>query len=69
MDVDGECVQTITHPALSVWSVAACPETGDIVTGASDNVVRVFSANKDKWLTEDKLKEFEDSVAKSSIPA
>lgn len=37
-----ECIQVITHPAISVWSVAG-RENGDIVTGASDHVVRVFS--------------------------
>lgn len=40
---DGACIQTITHPALSIWTVAACPETGDIVSGASDNIIRIFS--------------------------
>ena len=40
---DGQCIQTITHPAISIWSVAACPETGDIVSGASDKTIRVFS--------------------------
>ncbi|KAH8240641.1 hypothetical protein KR026_002636 [Drosophila bipectinata] len=32
----------ILHPAISVWSVA-CLQNGDIVTGSSDGVVRVFS--------------------------
>ncbi|KAH8412043.1 hypothetical protein KR222_007523 [Zaprionus bogoriensis] len=32
----------IYHPAISVWSVA-CLQNGDIVTGCSDGVVRVFS--------------------------
>jgi len=40
---NGQCIQTITHPAISVWSVAVCAENGDIVTGSSDRVVRVFS--------------------------
>ncbi|KAI5856478.1 WD40-repeat-containing domain protein [Tricharina praecox] len=66
---DGDCVQTITHPAISVWSVDACAETGDIATGASDNIVRVFSRDGKKWATEELLKEFDDSVAKSSIPS
>ncbi|CCX05696.1 Similar to Ubiquitin homeostasis protein lub1; acc. no. O94289 [Pyronema omphalodes CBS 100304] len=66
---DGNCIQTITHPALSVWSVGVDHKTGDLVTGASDNVVRVFSRDPKKWATEEALKEFEDSVAKSSIPA
>jgi phospholipase A-2-activating protein len=40
---DGQCIQTITHPAISLWTVAVCPETGDIASGASDNIIRVFS--------------------------
>ncbi|KAH8293229.1 hypothetical protein KR018_000535 [Drosophila ironensis] len=32
----------IVHPGISVWSVA-CLRNGDIVTGCSDGVVRVFS--------------------------
>ncbi|XP_002074268.2 phospholipase A-2-activating protein [Drosophila willistoni] len=32
----------ILHPAISVWSVT-CLQNGDIVTGCSDGIVRVFS--------------------------
>lgn len=45
---DGICIQTITHPAISIWTVAACPETGDIVSGASDNIIRVFSRDSER---------------------
>ena len=45
---DGQCIQTITHPAISIWSVAACPETGDIVSGASDKTIRVFSRDPER---------------------
>lgn len=45
---DGQCIQTITHPAISIWTVAACPETGDIVSGASDHNVRVFSRDPER---------------------
>lgn len=44
----GECIQTITHPAISLWAVAACPETGDIVSGASDNIIRIFSRDPER---------------------
>lgn len=40
---NGQCIQTITHPAVSIWTVAACPETGDIASGASDKNIRIFS--------------------------
>ena len=62
-------MQTITHPAISVWSVAACADTGDIATGASDRIVRVFSKDEARWAPESILNEFEESVAKSAIPA
>lgn len=63
-----ECVQTITHPAISVWSVAVCPENGDIVSGASDNVVRVFTRSEDRIAAADALSQFDDAVKASSIP-
>jgi len=63
-----ECIQTITHPAISVWSVAVCPENGDIVSGASDNAVRVFTRNADRTAPPDALSQFEESVRASAIP-
>lgn len=63
-----ECVQTITHPAISVWCVAACPDTGDIVTGASDGVARVFSRSDERVAAADVLAAFEESVKASAIP-
>lgn len=45
---NNQCIQTITHPAISIWTVAACPETGDIVSGASDNIIRVFSRDPER---------------------
>lgn len=65
---DLECVQTITHPAISVWCVAACPDTGDIVSGASDGLARVFTRNPDKVAGPDVLAAFEESVKASAIP-
>ncbi|GAB0134659.1 hypothetical protein EsDP_00003021 [Epichloe bromicola] len=63
-----ECVQTITHPAISVWAVAANPVTGDIVTGASDGVARVFTRRPDQVADKETLAEFESSVKSSAIP-
>lgn len=62
------CIQTITHPAISVWGVAACSENGDIVSGASDRKVRVFSRDSGRQATPQAIKDFEDSVKSSSIP-
>lgn len=66
---DGQCVQVITLPAISVWSVAACSETGDIVAGASDKKVRVFSRSTDRHANPETLQAFEESVKASAIPA
>lgn len=66
--LDGECAQTIVHPAISVWGVSTMPN-GDIVTGCSDGVVRVFSASEDRWAPADKIKAYEDQVASTALPA
>ena len=63
-----ECVQTITHPAISVWAVAACLENGDIMTGASDRIARVFTREPKRKAAPEAIKEFVDSVQSSSIP-
>lgn len=63
-----ECVQTITHPAISVWTVAVNTETGDIVTGASDSIARVFTRRPEAVADAETLKEFEDAVKGSAIP-
>ncbi|KAL8699888.1 MAG: hypothetical protein Q9201_005752 [Fulgogasparrea decipioides] len=63
-----ECIQTITHPAISVWGVATCSENGDIVSGASDKKVRVFSRASKRQAAEKVIQAFEDSVKASSIP-
>ena len=65
---DGECAQTIVHPAVSVWAVSVMPN-GDIVTGASDGHVRVFSAVEERWASAEDLKAYEDKVANSALPA
>lgn len=63
-----ECVQTITHPAISVWAVAVNQETGDIITGASDGIARIFTRRPEATADEASLKDFHDSVEASAIP-
>ena len=63
-----ECIQTITHPAISVWQVAVCAQTGDIATGASDKILRVFTRASERFADAETTKQFEDSVKESSIP-
>lgn len=63
-----ECIQTITHPAISVWTVSTSQDTGDIVTGASDSIARVFTRRPDQVADKETLSEFEASVKSSAIP-
>ena len=63
-----DCVQTITHPAISVWTVATCSENSDIVSGASDRIVRIFSEDPERQAEPQVIEAFEDSVKASSIP-
>lgn len=48
----GELGSAIVLPAQSVWSVA-CLANGDIVTGTSDGVVRVFTKDPTRFATEE----------------
>ncbi|KAF4576303.1 hypothetical protein EYR36_004280 [Pleurotus pulmonarius] len=64
---DGECSQTIVHPAISVWAVSSMPN-GDIVSGCSDGVVRVFSASEERWASAEDLSEYEQKVASTALP-
>lgn len=66
--LDGECIQTLVHPAISVWAVSSMPN-GDIVSGCSDGVVRVFSASKERWASETDLKEYNEKVANTALPS
>ncbi|KUJ09495.1 putative polyubiquitin binding protein [Mollisia scopiformis] len=63
-----ECIQTITHPAISVWGVAVCAENGDIVSGASDKVVRVFTRSEERVAAAETVAQFDEAVKGSSIP-
>ncbi|KAG2067056.1 PFU-domain-containing protein [Suillus decipiens] len=63
---DGECVQTIVHPAISVWAVSTMPN-GDIVSGCSDGIVRVFSESQDRWASAVELKAFDDHIASQAL--
>lgn len=63
---DGECVQMIVHPAISVWAVSTMPN-GDIVSGCSDGIVRVFSESQDRWASAAELGAFEDLIASQAL--
>jgi hypothetical protein len=66
--LDGECSQVIVHPAISVWAVSTMPN-GDIVSGCSDGIVRVFSTSAERWASEGDLKEYDEKVASQALPA
>lgn len=51
-----------------MWGVAACAQNGDIVSGASDRKVRVFSRAKERKADNDVILAFEESVKASAIP-
>lgn len=65
---ESQCIQTITHPAISVWTVAACAESGDIVSGASDRIARVFSRSPERHADKEAIEAFDEAVRGSSIP-
>lgn len=65
---NNECVQTITHPAISVWTVAVCSDNGDIVTGASDRIVRIFTREPQRYADPAAIEQFNDDVKSSAIP-
>ncbi|KAJ6260705.1 LOW QUALITY PROTEIN: Ubiquitin homeostasis protein [Drechslerella dactyloides] len=61
-----QCLQTISHPCISVWCVAAS-ENGDLVTGASDGVLRVWSREPERQADEETLKAYSEAVANTAI--
>ncbi|KAK9719756.1 WD repeat protein Lub1 [Basidiobolus ranarum] len=65
---ESQCIQTIMHPATSVWCVATSPN-GDIVSGSSDGVVRVFTRAEERFAEAELLKKYNDQVASFAIPS
>ncbi|KKY25616.1 putative polyubiquitin binding protein (doa1 ufd3) [Phaeomoniella chlamydospora] len=65
---NNQCIQTITHPAISVWAVAVNEATGDLITGSSDNTARIFTRDDSRIADASKLAKFEEAVKGSSIP-
>ncbi|EWC48092.1 hypothetical protein DRE_02671 [Drechslerella stenobrocha 248] len=61
-----QCLQTISHPCISVWCVAAC-QNGDLVTGASDGILRVWSREPERQADEEVLKAYSEAVANTAI--
>lgn len=62
-----QCIQNITLPAISVWSVAVS-ESGDIVSGSSDRIARVFTRDPSRRADPTVIAQFENAVRESAIP-
>jgi len=65
---NNEVSQTIYHPAISVWSVCCLPN-GDIASGASDGVIRVFSADSGRYASQEIQEIFEAELSKLALAA
>lgn len=63
--LNGEVDQTITLPAQSVWCVNLLPNR-DIACGASDGVVRIFTACPERYADAEAMQKFEESVAQGN---
>ncbi|KAK9889755.1 hypothetical protein WA026_007136 [Henosepilachna vigintioctopunctata] len=59
---DGVNTQTFQLPAQSVWSVATL-NNGDIVTGSSDGIIRIFTQEESRNADPATLAKFEEEVA------
>lgn len=62
-----ECVQVITLPAISVWSVSACTN-GDLIAGSSDKIARIFTREAERQADPATIAEFDNLVQSSALP-
>ncbi|XP_014785826.1 phospholipase A-2-activating protein [Octopus bimaculoides] len=62
------CVQTVLHPCNSVWSVCVL-QNGDIITGGSDAMIRVFTQCNDRMASVEDQKTYNDLVTLSNAPS
>ena len=51
-----------------MWAVAVLPN-GDIVSGTSDGIVRVFSAAEERWASAEQLQAYDHEVASQALPS
>ncbi|EDV27510.1 uncharacterized protein TRIADDRAFT_21530 [Trichoplax adhaerens] len=65
---DDKLIQTITHPAQSVWTVS-CLSNGDIITGTSDGLARIFTMDVTRLASDEQLKNFSKQEALFTINA
>uniref|UniRef100_H0VMN5 Phospholipase A-2-activating protein n=1 Tax=Cavia porcellus TaxID=10141 RepID=H0VMN5_CAVPO len=62
----GECAQTIRLPAQSIWCCCVL-DNGDIVVGASDGIIRVFTESADRTASAEEIKAFEKELSQATI--
>ncbi|XP_074850154.1 phospholipase A-2-activating protein isoform X2 [Carettochelys insculpta] len=62
----GECVQIIRLPAQSVWSCCVL-DNGDIVVGASDGIIRVFTESLECTASAEEIEAFENELSQATI--
>ncbi|KAK1175769.1 phospholipase A-2-activating protein-like [Acipenser oxyrinchus oxyrinchus] len=65
---NGECAQTIRLPAQSVWCCCIL-DNEDIVVGASDGIIRVFTESDERIASAEDIKAFENELSQSTIDA
>ncbi|SJX63555.1 related to DOA1-involved in ubiquitin-dependent proteolysis [Sporisorium reilianum f. sp. reilianum] len=63
---DGALVQTLTLPAISVWSVSVLPN-GDIVAGSSDAAARIFTRDASLVADEATLQAYEHAISTQTL--
>lgn len=62
-----DCVQVITLPAISVWSVSAC-SNGDIIAGSSDKIARIFTRDAARNADAATISMLDEAVQASALP-
>ncbi|XP_010724458.2 phospholipase A-2-activating protein [Meleagris gallopavo] len=62
----GECTQTIRLPAQSVWCCCVL-DNDDIVVGASDGIIRVFTKSLERTASAEEIQAFENELSQASI--
>ena len=58
--------QSLLHPN-TVWDACINPLTGDLLTACADNMLRVFSKDKDRWMPEKALEEYNNLCKMANV--
>ena len=65
---EGEVVQTLYLPAISVWSVCVLP-SGDIAAATNDGCVRVFTRDPSRQASHEVQEVYEAELSKVALAA